>query len=188
MKYTAAFRRMPPPQAACAQYFAMDTEEDVGEAPAAERPPPLREVGPQPGDIRHGGIGYELVLSTTVPRVMEDEAWDLGVLIFLEAMKEEADEKEEKETGKEKQKGGAQVNLPRWISERIMELFAPVPKVIPPRRISERIQQQNVAVPEQCTPQKRISERIEELTVEVPGQVIPQKRIPKRTAEQIIDV
>ena len=125
----------------------MDTGEDVEEVPAAERPPPSREVGPQPGDRRHGSIGYELVLSTTVPRVMEDEAWDPGVLIFLRAMKEEADEKEEKETGKKKQKGGAQVIPSRWISERILERTAPVPKVIPPRRISERIQKQNVAVP-----------------------------------------
>ena len=36
-----------PPQAAGAQYFAMDTGEDVGDAPAAERPAPLLEVLPQ---------------------------------------------------------------------------------------------------------------------------------------------
>ena len=35
------------PQAAGAQYFAMDAGEDVGEAPAAERPAPLLEVLPQ---------------------------------------------------------------------------------------------------------------------------------------------
>ena len=36
-----------PPQAAGAQYFAMDAGEDVGEAPAAGRPAPLLEVLPQ---------------------------------------------------------------------------------------------------------------------------------------------
>ena len=35
------------PQAAGARYFAMDAGEDVGEAPAAERPAPLLEVRPQ---------------------------------------------------------------------------------------------------------------------------------------------
>ena len=35
------------PQAAGARYFAMDAGEDVGEAPAAERPAPLLEVWPQ---------------------------------------------------------------------------------------------------------------------------------------------
>ena len=35
------------PQAAGAQYFAMDAGEDVGEAPAARRPAPLLEVLPQ---------------------------------------------------------------------------------------------------------------------------------------------
>ena len=35
------------PQAAGARYFAMDAREDVGEAPAAERPAPLLEVLPQ---------------------------------------------------------------------------------------------------------------------------------------------
>ena len=35
------------PQAACAQHFAMDAGEDVGEAPPAGRPAPLFEVLPQ---------------------------------------------------------------------------------------------------------------------------------------------
>ena len=46
-------------QAAVAQYFAMDAGEDTGQAPAAERPSPLREVGPQARVGRHGGIGFE---------------------------------------------------------------------------------------------------------------------------------
>ena len=125
MYYTDKVWRIPPPPAAGAKYFSMDVDE---EAPAAARPAPVVEVQPQAGDRRHGGIGYELVLSTTVPRVMEDEAWDPDVLIFLRAMKEEADEKEEKETGKKKQKGGAQVIPPRWISERIVERIALCPR------------------------------------------------------------
>ena len=56
----------PIPQAAGAQYYAMTPDE---EAPAAERPPPLREVGPQPGDRRHCGSGFELVVDATVPQL-----------------------------------------------------------------------------------------------------------------------
>ena len=52
---------LPPPQAAGARYCAMDADEDEGEAPAAERPPPLREVRPQAGAGRHGGIGSDLL-------------------------------------------------------------------------------------------------------------------------------
>ena len=47
--YTATLRKMLPPQAAGAWYFAMDAGEDVGEAPAAGRPAPLLEVRPQEG-------------------------------------------------------------------------------------------------------------------------------------------
>ena len=47
MHYTATFRSMSSPQAAGARTFAMDAGEDVGEAPAAERPAPLLEVLPQ---------------------------------------------------------------------------------------------------------------------------------------------
>ena len=67
--FTAALRVMPPPlpQAAGTQYFSKAVDDE--EVPAAERPPPLREVGPQPGDRRHGGIGYELVLSNAVPQL-----------------------------------------------------------------------------------------------------------------------
>ena len=158
---------------------------DDEEVPAAERPPPLREVGPQPGDRRHGGIGYELVLSTAVPRVMEDEGWDRGVLVMLKGMKELADEKEEKETGKKKGGKAARVIPLRWISENIVEQIVPVPQAISPRRISERIQKQNVEVPGQG---KRTSERIEEQTVEFPvARSIPKERIPERIEEQIVE-
>ena len=60
------------PQAAGAVYFEMDTGEDDGSAPAAGRPAPLLEVLPQGGLGRHGGIGYELVLSTAVPQLGRD--------------------------------------------------------------------------------------------------------------------
>ena len=110
---------------------------------------------------------------------MEDEAWDYGVLIMLRGMKEEADEKEERETGKKKVGKAARVIPPRWISENI----------VPPRRLLERIQQQNVEVSGQSTPQKRTSERIAEQTVESPvARSIPQKRISERIEEQIIEV
>ena len=62
------------------------------------------------------------------------------------------------------------------------------PRVIPPRRISERIEQQIADVSVQGTPQTRTSERIQEQTV-VPGlQSIPQKRTSKRIVEQNADV
>ena len=58
-----------PPQAAGVQYFAMDTGEDVEEAPAAGRPAPLLEVRPQEGLRRHTGVGFELVLDLVVPQL-----------------------------------------------------------------------------------------------------------------------
>ena len=63
-----------PFQAAGAQYFAMDDDEGEGEAPTAGRPAPLMEVLSQAGLGRHGGIGFELVLSFAVLQgVMEAE-------------------------------------------------------------------------------------------------------------------
>ena len=82
LKFTAALRMMPPPlpsHVAGARYFAMDTGEDTGQAPAAERPAPLLEVLPQAGLERHGGIGYELVLASAVPaRFPEGREWGGG--------------------------------------------------------------------------------------------------------------
>ena len=72
LKFTAAFREMPPPQAAGAVYYEMDTGEDDGSAPAAERPAPLLEVLPQAGLRRHMGEAFELVLDPVVPQLGRD--------------------------------------------------------------------------------------------------------------------
>ena len=57
------------PEDALPQYFATDTGEDVGEAPAAGRPAPLLEVRPQEGLRRHTGVGFEVVLDPVVPQL-----------------------------------------------------------------------------------------------------------------------
>ena len=62
VKYTAAF-------GAGAEYYSLDAED----APAAGRPTPLAEVRPQSGVARHGGIGYELVLATALPKIGVEE-------------------------------------------------------------------------------------------------------------------
>ena len=61
-----------PPQAAGAVYYEMDTGEDDGSAPAAERPAPLLEVLPQAGLRRHTGEAFELVLDPVVPQLGRD--------------------------------------------------------------------------------------------------------------------
>ena len=60
----------------------MDAGEDTGQAPAAERPAPLKEVLPQVGIGRHGGIGYELVLSNAMPQLDRDRGKEFGVAEF----------------------------------------------------------------------------------------------------------
>ena len=159
-----------PPQAAGAQYFSMD---DGVEATAAARPAPLLEVLPQAGIGRHGGIGYELVLSNAVPQGLQEA--ETAVPAFLKRVKEKEEAKEKKKAMTRKVtvqeipevQGGApfRVAIPQ---ERISEqMGGKVPRVIPPRRISERIQKQNVEVPGlQSIPQKRISKRIEEQNVD----------------------
>ena len=70
VKYTAKLRlKSPPPPAAGAVCYEMDTGEDDGSAPAAGRPAPLLEVLPQEGTRRHTGSGYELVLEIMVPQL-----------------------------------------------------------------------------------------------------------------------
>ena len=173
----------------------------------AGRPAPLLEVQPQVGLERQGGIGFELVLSTAVPqqgveldvkRLLEAKLlsdWLEGKLTRadLEGV-EEAKEKEKvmnrKVTVQETPvvQGGApsRVAIPQGRnSERV---GGKVPRVIPPRRISERIKMQIDDVPGQGSPQTRTSERIQEQTV-FPGlQSIPQKRTSKRIVEQNADV
>ena len=174
------------PQEAGAQVFAMDAGEDVGEAPAAERPPPLREVGPQVEMERHGGIGYELVLSLAMPQA-GDEVRDI-LLVATSQQLEERRELEEKEKEKEKAKTRNKIipEVRGAVPSRVGG--GKVPRVIPPKGISERIKQQIVDVPVHGTPQARSSERIVEQNVEFSEpQVIPQKRISKRIVEQIAD-
>ena len=180
-----------PPQAAGAQYFAMNADEDEGVAPAAGRPAPFPEVLPQAGLGRQGGVGYELVLANAVPQLgVELDAeqhlvarvvslWSLGVPVdrlLQEAMSGKKDrvELEEKEEVREKEK--AKTRVTQVTAAALERVGGKVPRVIPPRRISERIEQQIADVSVQGTAQTRTSERIQEQTV-VPGlQSIPQKR------------
>ena len=78
---------------------------------------------------------------------------------------------------------------PKGISERIMQQIVDVPVHGPPQaRTSERIQEQTAVPGLQSIPQERTSKRIVEQNVDVSElQVIPQKRISKRIVEQIAD-
>ena len=67
----------PPPRAAAVEIYPMTPDAGDDELAAGARPAQLREPLLQAGLERHGGIGYELVLSTTVPQVMEDDVQDL---------------------------------------------------------------------------------------------------------------
>ena len=69
---------------------------DDEEAPAAGRPAPLMEVQPQEGLGRHGGIGYELVLSNAVPQGVWEAEMALHAFLKGEKEKEEAKEREKK--------------------------------------------------------------------------------------------
>ena len=148
-----------PPQAAGAQYFTMDDDE---EAPAATRPAPLVEVQSQAGLGRHGGIGFELVLSFAVPQGDWDAEKALHAFLKGEKEKEEAKEQEKKKAKTRKVTVQAIPEVQGGASSRA----APpqervgggkVPRVIPPRRISERIHEQSVDGPGQVTPPRRIS-------------------------------
>ena len=202
-----------PSQVAGAVYYEMDTGEDDGSAPAAGRPAPLMEVLPQAGVGRHGGIGYELVLSSTVPQGFQEAETALHVFLKMVKEREEAKAKEKEKAAARKvtvqeilevqgeapsrtvppQKRNSKRiagQEPQAIpQERISEQIGggKVPRVIPPRRISERIQKPIVDVPGQDTPQARTSERIHGQIVDVPGQSFPQKQTSKRIEEQIVD-
>ena len=71
-KYTANFRKTPPPQAAATVYYPM-TDDEGGELSAVVRPGPLVEGRPQGKLERHAGIGYEIVqnFDVPVPQMME---------------------------------------------------------------------------------------------------------------------
>ena len=183
----------------------MDADEDEGVAPAAGRPAPFPEVLPQAGLERHGGIGYELVLANAVPQLgveLDTEQflvarvvslWSQGMpmdKMLQEALSGEKDrvELEEKEEEREKEKAKTKTRITQVTAVASERKIGKGPRVIPPRRISERIERQIDDVPGQGTPLTRTSERIQEQTV-VPGlQSIPQKRTSKRIVEQNADV
>ena len=79
------------------QHFKMDDEDSVPELGGA-RPDRLVDVRPQARLGRHGGIGYELVLSTDVPQgALEEEVVAPG---FLRGMLEdEVEEKDQRKAG-----------------------------------------------------------------------------------------
>ena len=201
----------PLPQAAGAQYSAMDAGEDGGEAPAAGRPAPLLEVLPQAGLGRYCGCGFELVLDVTVSQ-MEREVIEahfnmLRALLTMTAgrgrvrgrgervqqrtVEQFADtipDSTQNSPQKRLQQHTAEqiVNRPQVrISERVVEQTVNIPAHLSGRN-SERIMEQIVPLPQDIS-QERISERIEEQIVPVP-QVLPQERISERTVEQIVPV
>ena len=149
------------------------------------------EVLPQVGLERHGGIGYELVLARAVPQGVWEAETALNAFLKGEKEKEEAKEKNKAMTRKVAVQANPEVQ--GGVSSRA----APpeermgggkVPRVIPPRRISERIHEQIVVFPGLNTPQKQISKRIEEQIVEVPWlHGISQERISEHIVEQIVD-
>ena len=101
LKNTAALREMsppPPPQAAGAVYYEMDTGEDDWSAPAAGRPAPLFEALPHVEVGKHGGIGYELVLSNSMPQGLMEAEHVLPCFLEREKEKEEVKEKEKAKT------------------------------------------------------------------------------------------
>ena len=61
---------IPPP--AGTQHFKLDDEDSVSELYGG-RPAELEEPRPQAGDERHGGVGWELVMNTSVPQL----GWDV---------------------------------------------------------------------------------------------------------------
>ena len=176
-------------QAAGTQYFS--TAVDDEEVPATERPAPLLEVLPQAGLGRHGGIGYELVLSFAVPQGLLEAETALPAFLKREKEKEEAKEKEKAMTRNvtvqeiPEVQGGVPSRVVTPQGRNSKRIAGQEPQAIPQERISEQI---GGKVP-RVIPPRRISERIEEQTVEVPGlQTIPQKRISKRIVEQNVDV
>ena len=156
-------------------YYEMETGED-GSAPAAGRPAPLMEVLPQAGLGRHGGIGFELVLSNTVPQLKgEEDVTDRGpaekfLPVFLKRVKE-------KEKRREKEKAMTRKVTAQEIPE--VQGGAPSRMITPQERNSKRIAGQEP----QAIPQERISEGIGE---KVP-RVIPPRRISERIQKQIVD-
>ena len=156
------------------------------------------EVQPQAGLGRHGGIGYELVLASAVPQGVWEAETALHAFLKGEKEKEEAKAKEKEKAATRKVtvqaipevQGGApsRVATPQERNSKRTG-GGKVPRVIPPRRISERIHEQSVGGPGQATPQRQISERTAEQIIDVPTlHVIPQEPISERIVEQIVEV
>ena len=96
-------QKTPPP--AGTQHFKLDDEDSVPEL-GGTLPDRLVDVRPQMGARRHGGIGYELVLSTAVPLLDPQEA-EHAVSAFLRAVNEVEEEKEkEKDQDQEQDEAG----------------------------------------------------------------------------------
>ena len=68
--YTAAHRTKPLPQEPGTQYYNLN-DECVPEL-SGMRPAALQEPRSQAGDERHGGVGWELVINTSVPQLGRD--------------------------------------------------------------------------------------------------------------------
>ena len=87
----------PTPQEPSTQLFKLDDEDSVPEL-RGTRPDRLVDVRPQTRLGRHGGIGYELMLSTAVPQgALEEEIVAPG---FLRSMLEdEVEEKDQRKAG-----------------------------------------------------------------------------------------
>ena len=193
-------------------YYAMTPDAEMG-APAASRPAPMEEVRPQGHGVRHCGSGYELVLDATVPHMRKEDDDVLGEVVLQRNYKLISCwiDKLAGYTPAARDPGGGggqaiaqeipEVQVPRRrrVQQRDVR-FEDVPVLhVPQERISERIEEQIVAVPQsspqkriserivQTIPQKRTSKRIMEQTVDVPLQSIPQERISERIEEQIVD-
>ena len=199
-------------QAAGAQYFSMDDDE---EAPAAARPAPVEEVQPPGRQERHCGSGFDLVLDATVPQlgreVVEEEFSVLWVAQLLgletdpgggarvrqrtvEQIVESIPDSTQNSLTSWKRSRSAHRVAQQSVKQRTAEQIADRPRV----RISERVVEQTVDIPGPSSgriseriveqigrPRARIPERIMEQTVDVPR---PRARIPERIMEQTANI
>ena len=171
----------PPPQAAGAQYFAMDAGEDVGEAPAAERPAPLLEV-----------LAQEWVQRRTVEQIVDPVPVVPMLQVFVPQMVEQL------------------VDILAPLDFRIAEQVIDVPKILCPPRAARTVLREPQTVDQLVEVPTIVSwsllQRIMEQHVDIPvpgggersaglqgflpGQSStslhgPQERISERNEEQI---
>ena len=192
-------------QAAGAQYFSMDDDE---EAPAAARPAPVEEVQPPGRQERHCGSGFELVLDATVPQlgreVVEEGFSVLWVAQLLgletdpgggarvrqrtvEQIVESIPDSTQNSLTSWKRSRSAHRVAQQYVKQRTAEQIADRPRVVEQTvdfpasssgRISERLWNRSGVL-------ARIPERIMEQTVDVPR---PRARIPERIMEQTANI